>query len=359
MSVIFNSKLARILLCLTIVIAPYPVSAQNDQANKGARNEQPGIEPLLYEKVDLYRQLYPEITFLILQGGEDTVHDMLALDLLLGFQPKSLDYEHPPRLREDLMIASAGRILLMLQTKSPSASLFLADDPLDWQAHICVLTINPEEIAADSVTATQHLSDLPERVITLAPQDLRLQAGDYLAYVVDHEVYHCLQSMYVGPQSMSEKELWGEYNHYLNEQGADAYAVAMHIRNAEKDTGFAANIRRIRGLSVYNSDPNHLTCKAVNEVLNFPAEKIRKMTEKEVFEIATEIKNKLTIDYDEYLSYLASAQQAMQEMGVEMQITEEMSRNIKGIQANPQQVRQIIENSQRCLNELAGNEALR
>ena len=359
MSLIYRSKLAQTLTCLALFVVSYTVSAQNGQADKSTMLETQGIEDLLYKKVEQYRLLYPEISFLILQGGEDTVHDMLALDLLLGFQPKSLDYEHPPGLREDLMIASAGRILLMLQTKSPSASLFLADDPLDWQAHICVLTINPEEIAADSVTATQHLSDLPETVIRRAPQELRLQAAYYLAYVVDHEAYHCLQSMYVGPQSMSYKELWGEYNHYLNELGADAYAVAMHIRNAEKDTGFADNLRRIRGLSVYNSDPNHLTCKAVNEVLKFPAKKIRKMTEKEVFEMATEIKNKLTIDYDEYLSYLASAQQAMREMGVEMQISEEMSRNIKGIQANPQQIRKIIENTQRCLNELAGSEALR
>jgi hypothetical protein len=97
----------------------------------------------------------------------------------------------------------------------------------------------------------------------------------------------------------------------------------------------------------------------VNEVLKFPTEKIRKMTEKEVFEMASEIKNKLTINYDEYLSYLASAQQAMQEMGVEIQISEEMSRNIKGIQAKPQQVRQIKENTLHCLNELTGSEALR
>lgn len=40
-----------------------------------------------------------------------------------------------------------------------------------------------------------------------------------------------------------------------------------------------------------------------------------------------------------------------------MQITEEMSSNIKGIQANPQQAREIIEKSQRRLNELTVSEA--
>jgi hypothetical protein len=281
---------------------------------------------ILNEKLEFYRHLYPEVSFLILKGGDELVADMMALDLALGHQPSSMDYEHPQKLREDLMLASANRIVYMLQYKMPSASLFKADTPL---------------------------LDLPEDFIQKISDDLRLQPADYLEFVIDHEVYHCLQSMYVGPQEMSQKEFWGEYNSFLNEQGADAYALGMHINTRLEVPSFARNILRIRGMSLYTADPDHLTCKALQQIFKVPVEDIAEMSAKEIFDTAHQIQGRLAMSYDEYIQYLASSIQAMKALGVEDLVSDELRSRIKGVQSDPAQVKELVTNTRRYLSELS------
>jgi hypothetical protein len=348
-----RKRLVSIMLCLAIAVTTCGVNAQSDSDTHDKSNF---LDSLLNEKLEFYRHLYPEISFLILKGGDELVADMMALDLALGHQPSSLDYEHPPKLREDLMIASANRIVYMLQYSMPSASLFKADDPLGWQEHICVLTINPDEIAADSVQATRNLLDLPQEFIQNIPDDLRLQPTDYLEFVIDHEVYHCLQSMYVGPQEMSHKEFWGEYNHFLNEQGADAYAMGMHINTRLENSSFAKNILRIRGMALYSGDPDHLTCKALQQIFKVPVEDMAEMSAKEVFGTANRIREHVTISYDEYIQYLASSVQAMKVLGVEDLVSDELRNRIKDVQSDPAQVKELVTNTRRYLSELSCDE---
>jgi len=328
----------------------------NAQSSPDTEDKSSSLDSLLNEKLEFYRHLYPNISFLILKGGDELVADMMALDLALGYQPSSMDYEHPPKLREDLMMASANRIVYMLQYKMPSASLFKADDPLGWQEHICVLTINPDEIAADSIRATRNLLDLPEDFIQKIPSDLRLQPTDYLEFVIDHEVYHCLFSMYVGPQEMSHKEFWGEYNHFLNEQGADVYGLGMHINTRLEVSSFAKNILRIRGMALYTADPDHLTCKALQQIFKVPVKDIAEMSAKEIFDTANRIQEHLAMSYDEYIQYLASSVQAMKVLGVEELVSDELRSRIKDVQADPAQVQELVTNTRRYLSELSCDE---
>jgi len=332
--------------------------AVNAQSAPDADDKSSSLDSLLNEKLEFYRQLYPEISFMILKGGDELVADMMALDIALGHKPSSLDYEHPPKLREDLMMASANRIVYMLQYSMPSASLFKADTPLGWQESLCVLTINPVEIAADSIRATQSLLDLPQDFIKEISDDLRLQPTDYLEFVIDHEIYHCLHSMYIGPQTMSQKESWGDYNHYLNEQGADAYALGMHIKIHLGAQSFAKNILRVRGMSLYSADPDHLTCKALQQAFKIPAEDMAKMSAKEVFDTAKQIQQRLTISYDEYIQYLASSIEAMKLLGVEDLVSDELRNRIKGVQPDPAQVKELVTNTRRYLSELSCDEVV-
>ena len=258
-----------IALCFTVVAS---VSGSNARNETYQASENDRLQTLLKKKLQYYRAQYPEILILNLEGGVDFPADLVALDLVLGFQPVSLDYEHPPELRKDLMVVSFERIISMLRYQAPSAALFKADDPLGWQEHVCVLTIDPRKIAADSNTASQHLLSLPPEAIRNIPRDFKLLSGNYLEFVIDHEIYHCLKSMYVGPQQRSHMQFWAEYNQFVEEQGADAYALGMHIKLQGEITPFTANIRRIRGMSLYNADPDHLTCKALERVLELPVE---------------------------------------------------------------------------------------
>jgi hypothetical protein len=345
-------SLACIALGLTVVASVSVSNAQND-SYQASENGHP--QTLLKEKLEYYRAQYPEILIMNLEGGVDFPGDMVALDLVLGFQPVSLDYEHPPELRKDLMIVSFDRIISMLRHQAPSAALFKADDPLGWQEHVCVLTIDPLKIAADSNTATQHLLSLPPEVIQNIPRDFKLAPGDYLEFVIDHEIYHCLKSMYVGPQQKSHMQFWAEYNQFIEEQGADAFALGMHIKLRGKISPFANNIRRIRGMSLYNADPDHLTCKALGQVMELPAGDLAGMSAMQVFELANRIKGQLTIGYEEYLRHLASTVQAMKELGIEALVSEDLRNGIKDIPAEPARVKQLVANARHCLAELGGH----
>jgi hypothetical protein len=267
----------------------------------------------------------------------------------------SLDYDHPAEQREDLMIVSFERIIKMLRYQAPSAAMFKADKPLGWQEHVCVLTINPREIADDSIQATRNLLNLPVEVIRQIPRDFQLLPGDYLEFVIDHEIYHCLKSMYVGPQQRSHKQFWAEYNQFTEEQGADAFALGMHIKTRGELSPFASNIRRIRGMSLYNADPDHLTCRALQQVMEVPVEELAGMSTHQIFELANLIKNRLTVDYPEYLQILAAAVQAMKELGVEALIAKELLEGTKGVPAEPMQVKELVTNARRCLSELSGD----
>ena len=346
----------RLVRFIFFLVIAFTASSAIAQDNSGPIHNNKLLNTLLKDRVDYYRHQYPDITFLVLQGGEDLIADMLALDLILGHQPSSLDYEHPEKLREDLMIASANRILYMLQHSMPSASLFKVNNPIDWQANVCVLTINPAEVSADSIRATQNLLDLPREFVEKIPQDFRLQAGDYLEFVIDHEVYHCLYSMYVGPQKMSYKEFWAEYTSFLNEQGADAFALAMHINRRQKAQSFAENIMRIRGMALVSGDPDHLTCKALHQVVSIPPTELADMSVRGIFDTANRIQKRLTINYVEYIQYLASAVQAMKELGVDALLAEDLRNRIKDTKADPSQVRKLVTNTRRYLSELSCEE---
>jgi len=340
---------------LSLVMAETTFSASVVQEPNPAEKTD-SSESLLNAKVEYYRQLYPEIMFMILKGGKDIQDDMTVLNLMLGDQPKSLDYEHPSTARDDLMYVSVERIRMMLQAYAPSSSLFEVSNPPGGQELVCVLTINPTEVAASSMQATESLLDIPRKFLRKIPQELQLSPTDFLEFVIDHEVYHCLKSRYVGPQLMSSKEFWAEYNHFSNEQGADAYALGMHIKNRGEVSTFAKNILRIRGMALHSADPNHLTCKAIAQVLKIPSDQISEMNSRQIFDLANTIKVQLSGSYDEYVQFLASAVQAMQEIGVGELISEELQNRIKGINSDPAQVEELVANSNRAFTELCQDE---
>jgi hypothetical protein len=165
--------------------------------------------------------------------------------------------------------------------------------------------------------------------------------------------------MYVGPQEMSHKEFWGEYNHFLNEQGADAYAMGMHINTRLENSSFAKNILRIRGMALYSGDPDHLTCKALQQIFKVPVEDMAEMSAKEVFGTANRIREHVTISYDEYIQYLASSVQAMKVLGVEDLVSDELRNRIKDVQSDPAQVKELVTNTRRYLSELSCDEIQR
>lgn len=341
-----------VIFCMLVICSVSAFSQVVDEDAIHTSDFQNCHNSLVEAKRDYYRRLYPDILFVVLKGGAETPEEIVALDTLLGPEPVNLDYEHPHDLREELMIVNIGRLWFMLQNGIPSAALFKADNPLGWQEHICVLTFDPCVVASSSLDATGYLLGLPTEVVRKVPEDLRLDTEDYIEFTMDHEVYHCLKSMYVGPQTMSSHDLWGEYNHYLNEKGADAFALAMHIKKHNKLTLFAENITRIRGISLVNADPNHFTCDALRQISRIPVAELLDMIDAEVFSLANRIQRDLTISYDEYLQYLAAAISATKILGSKVTDLNLLEEKVKGVKVNQGLVKKLVESSRSCLGEL-------
>lgn len=343
-------KASYILLSMCFFVLNTAVNAQEASGSSEATQL---TRSLIKQKLEEYQDLYPDILFLHFEGGNELLDEMTALDLVLGYQPRSMDYEHPPHLREDLLIVSVERIIQMLRYQAPSASLFQADTPLGWQQYVCVITLAPDNMATSSLQATGYLLALPDQIINSIPGHMQLLPEDYLEFVVDHEAYHCLKSMYVGPQPLSHKEFWADYQHFLEEQSADSYALAMHIKNRGEMSSFGKNLQRIRCLSLYGADPAHLTSKALGLVLSMPLASITSMTANDVFALANRIKQKLTIDYDDYVQYLSASVQAMQTLGVAASLIEPLPKRLENVTAEPTMVNQLVNETHTCLTELS------
>ena len=308
----------------------------------------------VHQKRAYYKARYPDMLFLVFKGGADAITEMSSLYILLGEAPASLDYEHPPKLRQDLMAASEARLWLMLDNQIPSATLFKADRPLDWPETLCVITLNACVVARNDRVATRYLVDrLPDESGKI-PRHHQLRSEDYIDYVFDHEAYHCLKSRFYGPQTMSSRELWGEYNHFHEEKGADVYALAMHIKMHGGQTSFPGKLKRLRGMSLYNADPNHLTGDAIEELLGIPLVEIVARESRAMLELATEIKLRLTLDYDSYLRYLVSAMAAIEHLGAAELLSQEQRDKVQGLKPDPQLVDKLVQDSRRSARELAG-----
>ena len=341
----------RFLLGVTAALIPLvtpPAAAQADAPNPGSQS----LDAEVAEHRRQYQAAFPEILFVTLKGGKDWSGELVGLSVLLGHQPRSLDYEHPQHLRADLMDLSLARLRLMLQHRAPSASLFRADEPQGWAENICVITLDPCIIASDDAQATAHLLDLDPEAKARIPARFRLDCDEYLRFVFDHEAYHCLSSLYGGPQPRSFEPLWAEYWHYLSELGADGYALGMHLARRGEVTPFARNLQRIRGTALYAGDIDHWTYPALEHVLQRGPASFRGLTRRQIFEQAEDIRRHLLPDYASYLIYRRAALAAMRRLDLPEQAGNGTDVHLEGVRADPGLAEDIARQAERCRREL-------
>lgn len=311
------------------------------------------LADVIENKRRFYLDTFPSLEFVVLQGGDAWPDEIIALSVLLGHEPVNLDYEHPPDAREDLMYVSLERIRLMLESNTPSATLFLSDEPMGWREKLCVLTINPVEIAANDQTATHYLIE-PYYEIRgkIKPQNY-LDRREFVEFVFDHEVYHCLESNFIGPQPMSFLEFWGEYHHYRHENGADAFAVAMHMKRHGAVTDFVKNINLIRALTLFCDDCNHWTPEIITKVSNTEMKLLQTMDTAEIFRYATSLRNIIVPNYSDYLVYRSAAKEVCAQINSDLwNLGDE--ENLP--EPDPKMVTDMLDTFRRSYFELTGNE---
>jgi hypothetical protein len=267
------------------------------------------LSGIIKRKQRFYAETFPELEFIVLEGGKSWAEDFEGLSELLGPAPVSLDYEHPSKLREDLIYVSLERIRLMLVGNSPSASLIRTDEAMDRHAKLCIITINPQAIAADNRIATHYLIEPYHEIQGEITKENLVDRKYFLEFVFDHEIYHCLESHLIGPQPMSHLEYWADYYDYRHEIGADTFAIAMHIKRHQAVTGFVNKMIRIRGLSLYCDDCNHWTPHAIEHVAKTDPVKLISMDTMELFRYASSLRDDIAHDYKSYLLYRSAAKE--------------------------------------------------
>lgn len=273
-------------------------------------------QQILQERLTLYRQAFPDIRFIHAIGGNNWQQEYAHIAWLLGKQPDALDYEHPPEISDDLMIVTMHRLALMLRENAISETLFRADKRSSLKGSlVCVITIDPDQIVGNPLSATSYMLGLPDTTIAKIHPDRRLDPRDFLLFAIDHEAYHCLDSVFFGGAPMTAKIYGGEYNQYQREISADAFSLAMHRRLAERPSSFTRNIMLVRSLWFLDGGPSYRTYPSLAEVQSTPLDELKSMTMNELVKFADSVRNKTSEGYKDFLDHQAVALQAAEKLG--------------------------------------------
>jgi len=269
------------------------------------------LEQVVEERLAFYNRHFPGIRFVALDGGAQWLDSLSTLYMLLGKDAVNLDYECPQDLHKDLLALCMARVKMMLMDSESSATLFrvgvnsLSDRPV-----LCALTLDAPAMARDDFHATRHLIPLDDAVVRRVPRDHWLAHREHLAFVIDHEVFHCLDSYHNRPIPRSSKERWAQYMGCYNENGADAFAMAMHLQRHGRVTRYARDLVRIRGVALYGGDVNHFTYGVLDRLLLAPVGRLASMDVMGVLKYASDLRAAVVPDYDAYLAYRERALQA-------------------------------------------------
>ena len=309
------------------------------------------LQALVSDRLAFYGRAFPEIQFVQLPGGSQWRESARTFEWLLGEAATNADYEHPPELGAALLYASVQRILHMLEQNEASSALFRVGvgSAGAQRSHLCVLTLDASAVAGDDATATAHLLNFAPEDLDRIPAAYRLQHREFLRFVVDHEVFHCLDAMYVGPIPMSDHAFWAQYMLYRNEHGADAFAIAMHLREHSGTTGFVDKLARIRALSLYNADPEHLTTSAIAAAARHEGTRLRRASPRDVLVLADRVRDQVVTGYGGYLRFRAAACRVMADIGT---LAREDGPLCAAARAADQAHRALRDSTDRALGEL-------
>ncbi|UCH53455.1 MAG: hypothetical protein JSW09_01185, partial [Pseudomonadota bacterium] len=283
----------------------------------GQRETADVYRELIQRKLAAYNAAFPEIHFVHFEGGELWHGEMVALKAFLGTESAPLDYEHPPHLRPELMEATLARLVHVLRQNVISATAFrLPADNATGRGNLCVVTLNRQHAAASDFETTRDMFGLEKAVAGKISHARYLNTVDYVEFAVDHEVFHCLASVYVGGAPIVRKEFGAEYNQYRRESASDAFALAMHIRAHGAITPYARNITHVRALGLLSNRPDHCTFKTTREILKIKPETLAAMSPRDLMAFARQTAERWIDSYDAYVDWRIAALQAARIVGL-------------------------------------------
>jgi hypothetical protein len=287
---------------------------------------------IISKRLAFYNDIFPQVQFVHAEGGDTWHEDYGTILALLGKEATSLDYEHPENLRQDLLDANLYRIKLMLMNDLASATLFRvgSDSALD-REHVCIISLNPDAVAENDAEATRYIANLPDELASKIHPTRFLNREQHVRFAVVHEVFHCLDSLYNGGAPMTTLPLGAEYNQFLREGAADAFAAAIHLRTHGETTDYLRNLMHLRAIWLFSDGPNRCTFEFIRATVDTDLAKLRAMTLKDLISFSTDIGNEVGGSYDYFVQQRAAALEAAKAIGFKIQIYNDAWRNLEEI----------------------------
>ena len=270
------------------------VMTDNLSSDKDIKIEK--INQEIEKKLTYYNQAYPNIQFVHLKNGE-WEKSLQALELFIGYQATSLDYEHPKELREELLFVTVAKIQMMLINKVTSSYLFkVGEMPVAKKQHTCVITLDAATNVLSNKIATQYFIDLPLDILSSLPEKSYLDKEQHLNFIIDHEAFHCLDT-------------------YKRELQADMFAIAMNMRRNKKLTLYANNIMTIRAMTLLNGELQHDSYNAMQLMINSDKEKIIHAQPMELIKEVKKLYKTIAPSYEEYMEFRVAAVEVIRLLG--------------------------------------------
>jgi len=259
------------------------------------------------ERVAFYNATFPRIKFVAFEGGRAWRSNMSALQGLLGEGAVNLDYEVPAHSDADLLEVNLDRIARFLRGNVVSSASFrVGQGSVAGREYLCLVALNPSEFASDPVAATRQMVSISEEDFAMLHPGRLVNVRAHLRFAVDHEVFHCLESTFYGGSLLNGEPHGGEYNGFRRESAADAFALAMHIREHGRRTDYAENIALIRALWLVNECPDNTPFETIRAVYRAPVDRLAELPPRELVDFVIDLRNRLVGSYDEYVAKRAS-----------------------------------------------------
>jgi len=285
----------------------------NSSSDKDIKIEK--INQAIKKKLDYYNRTFPYIQFVHLKNGE-WEKSLQALELFIGYQATSRDYEHPKELREDLLYVTVAKIQMMLINKITSSYLFeVGEMPVASKKHACVITLDAATTVLTDQVATQYFIDLPIDTLRSLPEKSYLNKEQHLNFIIDHEAFHCLDSFHYGGIPMSMKEYSTRYDTYKREIQADMFAIAMHMRRNKKLTRYANNIMTVRAMTLINGELQHDSSSAMQLIINSDKEQFIHTQPMELVKKVKQLYKTIAPNYEQYIDFRVAAIEVIGRLG--------------------------------------------
>lgn len=264
-----------------------------------------------------YARAFPDIQFVHL-GGERDIDRALMLQRHLGPGARDLTYEHDSDQVELLVEAQVQRIVLMLASDLPSATLFGVKESTEFEApYVCIISLDPTSFRSDPLAATQLLlGDLAIAPDKLAA-DTKIDNERFFAFTLDHEVFHCLDAYLNGPTiRRTATEIDGCYEFFRSEQRAELFAALASRTRDDWPNRFLNNLAEYRTLALLDWDYMHYTVPALRSAQASAMEEFAALGLADLARYASKLADKAVVARQTFPHFLAAAHHVAMERGV-------------------------------------------